>query len=92
MPKRTGRPWSRIKAQVIRRDGGRCHLCFDLGADTADHLIPVAHGGPTYDLTNLAAAHQPCNLRRGTRDIEVVRAEIAAERTRLAVDATAWSW
>lgn len=95
MPKRTGRPWSRVKAAVIRRDGGRCHLCGELGADTADHLVPVSHGGALYAMSNLAAAHHnPCNLIRGDRDIEEARARIAAH---LAAgedtsSVTAWSW
>lgn len=77
MPKRTGRPWQRLKAKIIRRDGGICHLCGQPGADTADHLQPVALGGPVYDPTNLAAAHQRCNTRRHTKPIDVARARIA---------------
>ena len=77
MPKRTGRPWQRRKARIIRRDGGICHLCGQPGADTADHLIPWSHGG-TDEPANLAAAHIDCNRRRGNRPIEVARAELAA--------------
>lgn len=73
MPKRTGRPWQRLKARIIRRDGGICHLCGQPGADTADHLQPVVHGGPVYDESNLAAAHQRCNRRRHTKPIAISR-------------------
>lgn len=76
MPKRTGRPWSRVKAQVIARDGGICHLCNRLGADTADHLRPVALGGAWYDMSNLAAAHQRCNKQRGIKPPGQMRARL----------------
>lgn len=87
MPKRTGRPWQRRKARIIRRDHGICHLCGKPGADTADHLVPWSLGGTDHD-TNLAAAHVDCNRRRGNRPIEVARAEIAATSG----DAAGWSW
>lgn len=73
---RTGRPWQRLKARIIRRDGGICHLCDKPGADTADHLTPVVFGGPVYDPDNLKAAHVRCNRIRGTRPIDVARAEL----------------
>lgn len=76
MPKRTGRPWRRLIPVVLRRDGGTCHLCGRQGADTADHLVPHAHGGSD-QLDNLKAAHRWCNRVRGDRPIEVARADIA---------------
>lgn len=72
---RTGRPWTRLKRRIIRRDGGICHLCGNPGADTADHLIPWAFGG-TDAPSNLKAAHIDCNRKRGPRPIEVARAEL----------------
>lgn len=97
MPARTGRPWRRFKARVIRRDRGICHLCGRSGADTADHLIPVGIGGRIYDLSNAAAAHHDvwphCNRIRGDRDVEVARAEIAELLARTnAADHSTWSW
>jgi 5-methylcytosine-specific restriction endonuclease McrA len=86
---RTGRQWRRVKARVIRRDHGICHLCGQAGADSADHLIPVAHGGSIYSLANLAAAHIGCNKVRGVRPIDVVRAELTAAHD---AAATGWSW
>lgn len=69
MPKRTGRPWQRRKARVIRRDAGLCHLCGTHGADTADHLIPwsISHDD---SMGNLKAAHVPCNQRRGDMPLD----------------------
>lgn len=77
-----GRPWRRTVALVLRRDNGICHLCGGAGADSADHLIPVAEGG-TDALSNLAAAHHTvaphCNRIRGTLPVEVARAMIAEQ-------------
>ena len=55
---RSWRPWTRIRAEVIARDGGVCQLAYPgrcLGvATTADHVLPVCYGG-TNDLANLRA-------------------------------------
>lgn len=81
MPARTGRRWrEHTVPRVLRRDKGICHLCDQPGADTADHVIPAAHGG-TDHLDNLKAAHHdPCNRLRGDRSIAWARAEIAKRR------------
>ena len=74
--------------RIIRRDGGICHICGKPGADTADHVIPVADGG-TDDDANLAAAHHiPCNVRRGACSLDTIRDELAHE----AGARPAWSW
>lgn len=92
MPARTGRPWQRLKARIIRRDGGICHLCGKPGADSADHLRPVADGGDWYNPANLAAVHHDamprCNRIRGNRTIEAARADIARTTT----SPTDWTW
>lgn len=96
MPKRTGRPWQRVKAQVIRRDGGICHLCGRPGADTADHLTPTTHGGALYDPTNLAAAHHDvwphCNRVRGDRPIDTARTAIATIIANREGVTSGWDW
>lgn len=33
-------------------------------AGTADHIIPIAHGGDPYDRTNVRLAHRTCNSSR----------------------------
>lgn len=85
------RPWRRKVARVIRRDHGICHLCGQPGADSADHIIPAAHGG-TDALDNLAAVHHnaepKCNRIRGDRDIDTARTEIAA----ITGAGDTWSW
>ena len=76
---RTGRPWARRRDQILRRDGGICHICGRPGADSADHLIPWA---VTQDdrPSNLAAVHHNvwpnCNRIRGDRPIEDARADV----------------
>ena len=93
---RTGRPWARTVARVLRRDHGICHLCGRPDADTADHLVPYSLGGPPYDLANLAAAHHKvwphCNRVRGNRPIEQARAEIAELIERSSTTNSSWSW
>lgn len=60
--------WETLKARVIRRDAGICYLCGQPGADTADHVLPVARGG-THDMSNLKAAHvTPCHEDKTERD------------------------
>ncbi|UDY35692.1 HNH endonuclease [Dermatobacter hominis] len=99
MPKRTGRRWrEKIVPRVIRRDGGRCHLCGRLGADSADHIIPWSHFPPDQKhladrLENLAAVHNdPCNRIRGARSVVWARAEIARRNAVAEQAAAGWKW
>lgn len=43
---------------------GRCHLCRRGGADTIDHVAPVAWGGSDHP-ANLKPAHRSCNSSKG---------------------------
>jgi len=60
---RGGRPWRRLREQVLRRDGYLCQcvLCKEsalpLLADEVDHIIPLAQGGSN-EMTNLQAIHR----------------------------------
>ena len=90
------RPWRRMVATVLRRDNGICWICGQPGADTADHLLPRALGGPD-TLDNLRAAHHNtgprCNRIRSDRmDVATVRAEIAAAQTRTTPTPNTWNW
>jgi 5-methylcytosine-specific restriction endonuclease McrA len=85
---RSSRPWDRTVRRVLRTKGTICHLCGKPGADTADHLIPVAVGlrqGMTRTqlnaINNLAPAHNPCNARRGTKPVDSARREAQGVRT-----------
>lgn len=65
-------------ADVAERDGFVCHLCLapvDMSLSgrhpwgpTADHVIPVAHGGGD-EAENIRLAHSRCNIKRHTRPL-----------------------
>ena len=60
MARGSTRRWRKVRAYVLERDRGVCHLCGLGGADTVDHHpVPVADGG-TDDPANLRAAHGRC--------------------------------
>ena len=73
---RTGRPWRRVRARVIRTET-HCWICGqpvdktlvwpDPMSATADHVDPLALGGAERQRGNLRLAHAGCNIRRGTR-------------------------
>lgn len=58
--------------------GASCHLCtlpIDMNLDrmhpmsvTADHIVPVSHGGSNLD-HNIRPAHRRCNTKRRTRPL-----------------------
>jgi 5-methylcytosine-specific restriction endonuclease McrA len=62
------------------------------GTVTVDHLWPQSWGGSD-EIDNLRLAHGSCNSRRGTRDVELVRTELAGtSRAPLSSgEKTAWS-
>jgi 5-methylcytosine-specific restriction enzyme A len=62
----TGRPWRRLRDQIMERDGHlcRCDECTRLGrtrlAHEVDHIVPLADGG-TDDPRNLRAINRDCH-------------------------------
>lgn len=61
--------------RVVQDGAGICHLCGHAGADAADHVIPLALGGPD-DVSNLRPAHHDvacptcgvkCNRAKGDK-------------------------
>jgi len=64
--------YQKARAAVLVRDRGICWLCGRPGANTADHVVPLAVGGHPYDMANLRAAHHKCNSRRGASVAERV--------------------
>jgi hypothetical protein len=72
----TTRTRRRIK-RIGTRDNWICHLCLDPidhklpypnpAAPSVDHLVPLSHGGPKDDPTNMAIAHLACNWAKGNR-------------------------
>lgn len=59
------------RAEVLKRDRGVCQI-RDIGcthrATEADHIIPVAFGGPQTDLGNGQAACSSCHQRKTQRE------------------------
>ena len=51
-----GTSLQRLRKRVFDLYGDECWLCHQGGADTIDHIIPIANGG-TDDLDNLRPAH-----------------------------------
>ncbi|MBO0880408.1 MAG: HNH endonuclease [Mycobacterium sp.] len=49
--------WHRLRAKVLKRDGGICAVCHQPGADSVDHIVPVSDGGSD-DIGNLRAIHK----------------------------------
>ncbi|WP_432510653.1 HNH endonuclease [Kineococcus sp. SYSU DK001] len=68
--------WQRLRAQVLERDGRRCHLCGGVDADAVDHLVPVSQGGGD-ELSNLAAVHDRvwpnCHRKKTAREAAAAR-------------------
>ena len=69
---RGGRPWRRVRAQVLAASR-ICWICGHDGSDSVDHLTPLADDGAALDPANLAPAHHApcptcgrrCNASRG---------------------------
>jgi 5-methylcytosine-specific restriction protein A len=64
------RTWRELRARVLKASDV-CRICGQPGADSVDHMTPLARGG-TNPPSNLAPAHhlvEPrCDLRKGDRD------------------------
>lgn len=62
---RKGRPWRRVRQQVLAEHAGICGLCGHGGARYVDHRIPIgkwrAMGGDPNDPANLQPAHGALN-------------------------------
>jgi len=83
---RGGRPWRRLREQVLARDGYLCQ-CEDCQkrplpriAHEVDHIKPLAEGG-TDDLDNLRAINRDCHraktMREAKNGIDRRRAKMA---------------
>ena len=62
-PRTSTASWKKLRPQILRRDGGRCHICGGSGADVVDHKVPYSLGGTDHP-DNLAAACDPCHRRK----------------------------
>ena len=70
IPLRVRRPISPgLRARVLERDSFRCRRCgasSDTDRLVMDHVVPVAHGGPT-SFDNLQTLCAPCNSGKRAR-------------------------
>ena len=66
-----GSTWTRIRADVLRRDGGRCCQCAREGRATpateVDHIVPRCRGG-TDVVANLEALCRECHAAKTARE------------------------
>ena len=58
-----------LALKTFDRDGYMCLVCKSRKNLTADHVIPVSKGGKT-ELNNLQTLCQPCNSKKGTKEID----------------------
>lgn len=74
------------RRNLVARDQGRCAYCGGRG-DTIDHVVPRSRGG-RHEWTNVVAACQPCNGRKGDR----LLAELGWRLPSAPVAPRGWSW
>ena len=61
---RGGRPWRRLREQVLARDLYTCQHCGQIGGQLeVDHIINVAHGGND-ELYNLQTLCKICHDKK----------------------------
>lgn len=64
---RGGRPWRRLREQILQRDGYCCQTCSREGrvqvAHEVDHVVNIAAGG-TDDPSNLEAICTDCHRKK----------------------------
>lgn len=67
----TGRPWRRLREQIMRRDTYLCQTCKRSGrvkeADQVDHIVALANGG-TDKPDNLEAICAECHVQKTRMD------------------------
>lgn len=64
-----GRRQARAR-RIIDRDDTVCHVCGYPGADEADHIVALAHGGAD-TVENMAAIHrEPCHREKTAREAQ----------------------
>lgn len=70
---RTGRPWERLRAQVLAEETHCINCSRPLRPDlrsphphssTVEHIVSLCEGGHPTDRANLAASHRTCNVRK----------------------------
>ena len=73
---------TRLRFEILKRDGFRCHYCGATAMSAplhVDHVLATSRGG-TDDPGNLITSCQDCNLGKSNIDLEDVRATGADEQ------------
>lgn len=55
---------------ILNRDRGICHVCGGEGATEADHVIPVAEGGPNHTDNGAPIHPSPCHENKTREEAE----------------------
>ena len=58
------RQWSKVRLQVLARDGWKCTRCQKSGRLEVDHVKPLERGGELYDLGNLQSLCRSCHIAK----------------------------
>ena len=56
------RQWAHARRAALERDAWRCTRCSKAGRLEVDHVLPLNHGGPPFELTNLRTLCVSCHL------------------------------
>ena len=76
----TGRPWRRLREEVLARDDYVCQECARQGrltpANEVDHIVNIASGG-TDSMANLEAICTPCHKIKTQNESK--KARVSAE-------------
>lgn len=72
--------WTGLRAKCFQRDKGICQMCGEVITHNmvyvADHIIPIALGGPQWDINNVQTLCVRCNKIKTKEDA----AKIAKQR------------
>ncbi len=80
-PRTSTSSWKKIRPQILKRDGGICHLCGQAGATIVDHKRPHSLGGTDHP-DNLGAVHDACHRRKTSAEGVAAKAKYRAARLR----------
>ena len=75
--------WSVVRAQAFKRDNYTCKHCgklFDKSNLVGDHIIPIAVGGPEFDINNVQTLCIQCNKLKTKRDAGAIAKHRRRER------------
>ena len=72
-----------MRAQAFKRDNYTCKHCgklFDKSNLVGDHIIPIAVGGPEFDINNVQTLCIQCNKLKTKRDAGAIAKHRRRER------------